>query len=88
MPKSKSRSRPRPGPPGQPKGGRSLRVRLSEEEYQQLRLIRTIGCALPSELVRHDLARHYEELVVPRLNGNGNGNGHTAKGKGCPKAGS
>jgi hypothetical protein len=71
---------------GRTKDARFLRVRLTEEEYQQVCAIRTIGCVLPSELVRQDLARHYEEIVVPRLNGNGNG--HATKGKGSRKAGS
>jgi hypothetical protein len=65
---------------------RYLHVRVTEEHFRRMRLIRAYcGDQTPSDLMRATIDRLYEEIVVPNLNGNGNG--HHAKGKGRRKAG-
>jgi hypothetical protein len=79
MPKPKYKFRPRTHP-GQTVH-RYLHVRVTEEHFRRLRLIRAYcGNQTPSDLMRATIDRLYEEIVVPQLNGNGNGNGHHTKG--------
>jgi hypothetical protein len=77
---------PRPPRPPGTAYPNSLRVPITAEQYEMLRRVRAHTGLSISELFRGDLERHYEELVVPHLNGNGHAEGNT-KGKGRRKAG-
>jgi hypothetical protein len=62
----------------------SFRIPITAKQFKMLRRVRDHSDLSICELFRRDLERHYEELVVPHINGNG----HASKGNGRRKAGS